>query len=125
MLFLDDKPVHDSDSERDLGVIVSVNLKPAEQCIRAANSANRVLGCIKLAFKYLDVLTLRSLFVALVRPILEYCSVVWSPSYIKDIDCLERVQCRMTKIIPAFRSLPYTKRLEILTFLCYPLVAFG
>ena len=34
----------------------------------------------------------------MVRPHLEYAATVWSPSWIKDIDTLEDVQRRATRI---------------------------
>ena len=37
-------------------------------------------------------------FVVYVRPILEYNSVIWSPSLVRDIQQLEKVQRRFTKI---------------------------
>ena len=47
----------------------------------------------------------------IVRPILEYTSLIWSPHAKKDIDALERVQRRFTKSFSNIRSLPYSTRL--------------
>ena len=38
--------------ERDLGVIMRRDLTPSSQCVKAANSANRILGMIKRSFSY-------------------------------------------------------------------------
>ena len=46
-----------------------------------------------------DVSTLRTLYLALVRSQLEYCSVVWSLHRSKNISKLERIQRRATKFI--------------------------
>ena len=51
------------------------------------------------------------LYKSFVLPLLEYCSVVWCPFYVKDIEILERVQRRFTRIVPDFRDLPYKDRL--------------
>jgi hypothetical protein len=47
--------------ERDIGVLVSENLKPAAQCAKAARTATTVLGQISRSFRYRD----RKIFLAL------------------------------------------------------------
>ena len=42
----------------------------------------------------------------------EYNSVIWSPSSVRDIKTVERVERRFTKRLPALRNVPYDKRLE-------------
>ena len=46
-----------------------------------------------------DITTLRTLFCALVRSQLEYCTVVWSPQTARNINKLEKIQRRATKFI--------------------------
>jgi len=53
-----------------------------------------------------------NLYKALVRPLLEYCTAVWSPHYIKDKEKLEKIQHRFSKLIPELRDLPYENRIE-------------
>ena len=50
----------------------------------------------------------------LVRPHLDYAVQFWSPYYRMDIECLERVQRRMTKMIHNIRHLSYEDRLKSL-----------
>ena len=49
---------------------------------------------------------------AIVRPHLEYCIQAWNPHLRKDVDMLEKIQRRATKLIPELRDLTYEKRLK-------------
>ena len=51
------------------------------------------------------------LYNALVRPHLEYAVQFWSPSQINDIERLEKVQAKATKMIPSLRNISYERRL--------------
>jgi len=42
----------------------------------------------------------------------EYCIQAWSPSLRNDIDCLENVQRRATKMVAGLKNLSYVQRLE-------------
>lgn len=96
----------------DLGVLITDDLKPSAQCSRAIVKAQRMLSIIKLAFKHLDVKAMTILYKTFVLPILDYCCVAWCPFYIKDIDALEGVQRRYTRILEIHRHLPYEQRLD-------------
>ena len=98
--------------EKDLGVMVSNDLEVGEQCNRAAKKAMRVLGMIKRSFKNLDVYSLRTLYCSFVRPRLECCSQAWSSYRMKNIVVMEKVQRRVTKLVPELRKLTYEERLR-------------
>ena len=53
-------------------------------------------------------------FTVYVRPLLEYCSPVWSPVYKTDIELIERVQRTFTKRLYGFKYLSYSERLFLL-----------
>jgi len=54
------------------------------------------------------------LYKALVRPKLEYCVQAWRPFLRKDIDSMERVQRRATRMITECKGQSYESRLETL-----------
>jgi len=51
------------------------------------------------------------LYKSFVRPHMEFAIQVWSPYLKRNIECLERVQCRATKLVKEFRKMSYEDRL--------------
>jgi len=102
----------DSEKERDLGIIVDKTMKFSEQVNSAVGKANAMLGMIKrnITCKSKNIVT--KLYKALVRPKLEYCVQAWRPYLRKDIDKIEGVQHRATKLIEGCRNLRYEDRLK-------------
>ena len=101
-----------SNKERDLGIIVDNKLKFSEQCDSVVSKANATLGMIKRNIVSRDHKIVTKLYKALVRPKLEYCVQAWRPYLNKDVDKLERVQRRATKLIAECKKLSYKDRLE-------------
>jgi len=101
-----------TESERDLGVFVDKTFKFSEQCNKAANSANAIIGMIKRTIKCRRKDIMVRLYKALVRPKLEYCVQAWCPYLKKDIDKLEKVQARATRLVNGCKNLTYENRLN-------------
>ena len=78
-----------------LGIIVSNDLKPSKHCVSAVKKANMTLGMIKRHIVSRDKKTIIRLYK--------------SPSLIKDIELLEQVQHRATKLIPEIAHLSYER----------------
>ena len=97
--------------EKDLGVMITNDLKSSKQCIEVEKKAQKILGYIKRQFTTRKKETILTLYNALVRPQLEYAVQFWSPTLRKDIDRLEKVQARATKLIPSVRHMSYERRL--------------
>ena len=98
--------------EKDLGVTMSADMKVSEQCGIAASKGNQILGLIRRNITYKGKKLIIPLYKAIVRPHLEYCIQAWRPYRKKDIDTLERIQRRATKMIPELRDLSYEERLK-------------
>ena len=97
--------------EKDLGVTISTDMKDSEQLFIAASKGNQILGLIRRNITYKDKMLIIPLCKEIVRPHLEYCIQAWRPYRKKDIDTLERIQRRATKIIPELRDLSYEEHL--------------
>ena len=100
-----------TETERDIGVLVSAGMKPARQCLKAAQMAGSVLGQISRAFHYRDRKTFVKLYKQYVRPHLEFAVTAWSPWTVADKESLERVQRRAVKMISGLASNDYQERL--------------
>ena len=107
-------PLASAENEKDLGVVVSKDLKPSKHCTEAVKNANKLVGFIGRTFEFKSEKVILTLYNSLVRPQLEYCVQFWSPYYRKDIEKLEKIQRRVTKMIPRLRNKPYEERLEAL-----------
>jgi hypothetical protein len=101
-----------TEMERDVGVTVSRDLKQAEQCKKAAQTAGAVLGQIQRAFHYRDRITYMNLYKQYVRPHLEFAAPAWSPWNRGDVQCIEKVQERAVRAVSGLRGRTYSEKLK-------------
>jgi len=87
------------EKEKDLGVLVAKKLNMSQPCAPAAQKANHILGCIKRSVASRSREEILPLYSALVRPHLESCVQLWSHQHKKDMELLDQVQRRATKMI--------------------------
>jgi len=106
------KTLDTTTEEKDLGILVTRDLKSQEQCIQSAKKAQSVLGMVKRHFKELDKEDFLIIYNTYIRPHLEYCVQAWSPHLVKDKVCLERIQRRATKMVKEVKKLKYEDRLR-------------
>ena len=98
--------------EKDLGVLIHRKLTVSNYCAVSVKKANQMTGHIYRTGTHRSVQTVVPLYKALVRPYLEYYSLVWSPYLKKHIISVDNVQRRVTKMIPTISALTYEERLK-------------
>ena len=85
------------DSVLDLGVTIDCSLTFAKHIINIVGSARQRIFLILRSFHCRDITLLVYAYTIYIKPVLEYCSPIWSPSRLCDIDLLEGVQRYYTK----------------------------
>jgi hypothetical protein len=106
--------ISNSESVKDLGVTFDVNMKFRQQINDCINKGNKITGLMRRTFLHFTVKSFGKLFKTLVRPHLEYGNIIWNPRFKKDINAIESVQRRATKLVGQLRNLSYEQRLKTL-----------
>lgn len=102
------------DSVKDLGVLMSNNLKFSAHCSYIVSKSLIKSYLIFKMFSSRNRNFLIAVYKTYVRSLLESNVSVWNPSQMCDINAIERVQRKFTKRFPGLRNEPYERRLEIL-----------
>ena len=100
------------DTFKDLGVQFDSKLTFDGHIHEKINKAYSMLGIIKRSFIYVDKSTFILLYRAMVRPHIEYAHSVWNPFLKGNIENIEKVQKRATKLVISLKHLTYKERLE-------------
>ena len=102
---------------RDLGVIISDDLSWTRQIGNICNKARQMGAWVFSVFSTRSTEVLLTLYKSLVRCHLEYCSPLWNPHKVSDIQQLEGVQRSFTSKICGLRDLHYWDRLKQLSLM--------
>lgn len=87
---------------KDLGVIFDTKLSFSLHIDYVVAKASSMLGFVKRSCAvFSSPYALKSVYMSLVRPFLEYCSIIWCPTYVTSINRLERVQKSFTRFVIA------------------------
>ena len=101
---------------KDLGVYLTDNLSWSKQIDEVVAKARAMSGWALRTFSARDKNTMLTLWNSRVRPVLDYCSPLWSPrpwNY-KEIDFLEETQRTFTRQINGMEDFDYAQRLKAL-----------
>jgi len=112
---LNNVPLSRVTSCTDLDVCINSVLSVSEHINNVVVKAKRLTSLLLRSFLSKDpMLLITKAFTVYVRPMLEYCSPVWSPCYIGKINKLESVQQSFTKRLTGMCTLSYESRLKAL-----------
>ena len=91
---------------KDLGILLDSKLSFSQHIAVTTAKAYAVLGFVKRnTQQFTDIDSLKSLYFALVRSVLEYGVLVWAPYQVVQISRIERIQRQFIRY--ALRSLPW------------------
>ena len=100
---------------KDLGIVLTHNLSWESHYEYILTNGYKMLGLLRQTFSNVGrVQAKKVLYLSLVRSKLTYCSQIWRPQFLKDIQSLESIQRRATKYILSDYSSDYKSRLVCL-----------
>lgn len=89
---------------KDLGILLDTKLTFKNHVSYIVCKASSQLGFVlRFAKQFKDIYCLKALYCSLVRPILEYSAIVWSPYYQNEVQRIEKIQRKFVRF--ALRNL--------------------
>ena len=105
--------ISDATSAKDLGVIIDSACTPSEHVQNISKKANGVLSQLNRTMISRNKDVIVNLFKLFVRPILESAATAWCPWERQDVETIEKIQRRATRMVPGIGVMPYERRLEL------------
>lgn len=101
-------------THRDLGILIDSSLKTRHHYNIQLGKARKMMHTIKNCFLKINPSSFRVLFNSLLRPILEYCSPSCFPCTRTELNAVDGVLRRITRLCPDCKYLPYRERLKVI-----------
>jgi hypothetical protein len=92
---------------KDLGVLIDNQLTFSTHIRSVVGKAKQRIYLLFKCFYSRNAVLLLKAYVSYILPLFDYCSHVWSPSKLCDIDLLENEQRNFTKRLQGMDELPY------------------
>ena len=99
---------------KDLGVNLTPDCKWTTHINIIANNAKKMASWVLGTFKDRSKFIMTLLFKSMVRSRLEYCSALWNPHKVQDIQTIEAIQRSFTSRISGCEHMNYWERLKYL-----------
>ena len=96
---INNKPIKQVTTAKYLGVTIDKNLSWSEHTRIVVNKANSALGFLRRNIGKCSTEVKSLCYKSLVRPILDYASVIWSPYHQHNIHSIEMVQRRAARFV--------------------------
>lgn len=108
--YIEDEIMQKKEHCKDLGIIISSDCKFHLQIMNVRKKAIAEINRIRRCFISRNPMFLSNMYKQYVRPHMEYCVEVWNPVYSEDVNKLEKIQNKMTRLLRGGRILSPDQR---------------
>ncbi|MEL7079382.1 MAG: reverse transcriptase family protein [Cyanobacteria bacterium J06582_2] len=107
-------PILTKNHIKDLGILISNDLNWSPHINKIISDCRKQVAWILRTFSKRDIDTMRTLWISLIRPIIDYCSPLWSPNPTNygNIDRLEGILRSYSKHVDGLNDKTYCERLK-------------